>query len=114
MILFVNDYQEGCLPEILQKMVECNHEQNAGYGLDRHSENARELIRKKIENPNADVHFITGGTLTNKLVITTFLKGYEGVLCPDTAHIATHETGAIEQGGHKVLTLKNANGKITA
>ena len=114
MILFVNDYQEGCLPEILQKMNECNSEQNAGYGLDVHSENARELIRKKIENPNADVHFVTGGTLTNKLVITTFLKGYEGVLCPDTAHIATHETGAIEQGGHKVLTLKNANGKITA
>ena len=36
------------------------------------------------------------------------------MLAPATGHIALHETGAIEAWGHKVLTLPEANGKITA
>lgn len=112
MILFVNDYQEGCLPEIIKKMQECNLEKNCGYGVDVHCERAKELIKQKIENESCDVHFISGGTLTNKIVISTFLKPYEGVICADTGHIAVHETGAIELGGHKALCVKNVNGKV--
>ena len=32
----------------------------------------------------------------------------------DTGHIATHESGAIEFGGHKVLTVPQKDGKISA
>ena len=114
MIYFINDYQEGCIPEILNKMQELNYAPSIGYGKDTHCERARALIRDEIKSPNADVHFITGGTLTNKIVINTFLRSYEGVICADTAHIATHETGAIEHGGNKLLTVENHNGKIMA
>lgn len=112
MIYFVNDYQEGCIPEILNKMQENNYSASVGYGNDNHCERARALIREEIKSPNADVHFIAGGTLTNKIVINAFLRSYEGVVCADTGHIATHETGAIERGGNKILTVKNHNGKI--
>lgn len=112
MKLFINDYQEGCLPEILQKMQANNYTANSGYGADKICENARNLIKNALKNDSVDVHFVAGGTLTNKIVISSFLRPFEGVVCADTAHIATHETGAIESGGHKVLTVKNTDGKI--
>ena len=111
---FINDYQEGCIPEILEKMTENNFNAYSGYGVDEVCLYAKELIKKQVNSPSADVHFISGGTLTNKIVISTFLRSFEGVICADTAHIATHETGAIENGGHKVLTVKNVDGKISA
>jgi threonine aldolase len=36
------------------------------------------------------------------------------VIAATTGHIAVHETGAIEHGGHKVLSLSATNGKINA
>ena len=60
-----------------------------------------------------DVHFISGGTLTNQTVIKSMLRPFEAVISCDTGHIATHETGAIEATGHKVITVQNVNGKLT-
>lgn len=64
--------------------------------------------------PNAEIHFLVGGTQTNATVIDALLRSYEGVIAADTGHISVHEAGAIEFGGHKVLTLPQENGKITA
>lgn len=114
MELFINDYQEGCLPEILEKLKQNNFKALSGYGNDEVCEKARNLIMQEINLKNAEVHFVAGGTLANKIVISGFLKPFEGVLCADSGHIATHETGAIEGGGHKVLTLESVNGKIDA
>ncbi len=40
------------------------------------------------------------------------LKPFEAVISCDTGHIATHETGAIEATGHKVIPVNNYAGKI--
>ena len=40
------------------------------------------------------------------------LQPYEGVVAAQTGHVSTHEAGAIEFTGHKVLTLPEKNGKI--
>ena len=53
---------------------------------------------------------LNGGTQTNQIVIDTMLEPYQGVICADTGHINSHEAGAIEFTGHKVLTLKNELG----
>lgn len=113
-IQFQCDYNEGCAPQILQRLVETNLEQNIGYGEDSHCEHARELIRKACEAPEADVHFLVGGTQANATVISSILRPYQGVIAATTGHIAVHETGAIEHGGHKVLSLPATNGKINA
>ena len=42
------------------------------------------------------------------------LQPYEGVVAAQTGHVSTHEAGAIEFTGHKVLTLPEKNGKINA
>ena len=112
--LFYSDYLEGAHPYLLQVIQEANFEQNPGYGEDDYCKDAAARIREVFAVPNADVHFLEGGTQTNATVISSVLRPYQGVLCPDTAHIAVHETGAIEHIGHKALTLKNKDGKISA
>lgn len=113
MILFKNDYLEGCHPDILVELQKSNMDQTLGYGHDDYCEAARQAIRNACKAPDADVHFLVGGTQTNAIAINSILKPYQGVLCASTGHINVHETGAIEHGGHKVLTLPSADGKIS-
>ncbi len=114
MIRFDSDYTEGCHPRVLAALTATNLEQTPGYGEDEHCARARRMIRAACGAPQADVHFLVGGTQTNTTVIAAALRPTEGVLCADTGHINCHETGAIESTGHKVLALPHENGKITA
>lgn len=114
MIQFQCDYNEGCAPQILQRLAETNMEQTVGYGMDPYCERARALIRKACQAPDAYVQFLVGGTQTNATVISSVLRPYQGVLCASSGHINVHETGAIEHTGHKVLALPSDNGLITA
>lgn len=114
MIYFQCDYEEGCHPAILKRLNETNLEQTVGYSMDPYCASAREKIKKAVGRPDADVHFLVGGTQTNMTVIAAALKPWQGAICADTGHIACHETGAVEATGHKVLTLPSNDGKITA
>ena len=114
MIRFECDYAEGCHPSILAALSASNEEQTPGYGLDPHCERARAMIRNACAAPDADVHFLVGGTQANTTVIAAALRPYQGALCSAPGHINCHETGAIESTGHKVLPLPSDDGKITA
>ena len=114
LLSFSSDYLEGAHAEILQRLVATNLEQTAGYGLDTYSDAAREKIRKACRSPRAEIYFLAGGTQTNRIVISSLLRLYEGVIAADTGHITVHEAGAIECGGHKVLALPHTDGKLTA
>ena len=111
---FSCDYMEGAHPAILERLIETNFAQAPGYGADDYCESAREKIRAACGAPEAEIHFLVGGTQTNATVIDALLRSYEGVIAADTGHISTHEAGAIEFDGHKVLTLPQKNGKISA
>lgn len=114
MIRFNCDYSEGAHEKIMERMMQTNMEQTPGYGEDYHCENARALIRKACNAPEADVHFLVGGTQANLTVISSALRPHQAVIGAVTAHINVHETGAIEATGHKVLALPSDNGKLTA
>ncbi|WP_334179307.1 aminotransferase class I/II-fold pyridoxal phosphate-dependent enzyme [Pseudoxanthomonas sp.] len=107
-----NDYSEGAHPRLLQALAMASAEVNRGYGLDAHSERAAALIRDRLGR-DADVHFLAGGTQTNLVALAAFLRPHEAVVAPASGHIATHETGAIEASGHKVLTVATPDGKLT-
>ena len=113
-LYFASDYMEGAHPAIMQKLVETNLEKTVGYGLDPYTESAKEKIRTACNAPDADIYLLVGGTQTNATVIDALLKSYQGVVAAETGHIATHESGAIEFGGHKVLTLPQKDGKVRA
>lgn len=114
MINFKNDYCYIGHENILNALLKYQDEANEVYGLDRHSQNAKELISKHIDGVNLDIHFLVGGTIANKTVISHVLRPYEAVISADTGHINVHETGAIESTGHKVVTIPNYDGKIHA
>ena len=74
MYCFNSDYTEGCHPAILEKLVATNMEQTTGYGMDAYCDEARELIKKACNRPDADVHLLVGGTQTNLVVISAALR----------------------------------------
>lgn len=114
MVNFECDYVEGCHPKILERLAQTNLDQTPGYGKDRFCDSAREKIKKACGRQDVDVHFLVGGTQANTTVIASVLRSHQGVLSAVTGHIASHETGAIESTGHKVLELPSQDGTITA
>src|SRR5690554_694524 len=112
MYRFTNDYSEGAHPRILQALWETNLEQTLGYGEDPFCHEAAELIKARLGRQDVDIHFIPGGTQTNLIAISAFLRPHEAVIAPVTGHVEVHEAGAIEATGHKVVTAPGKEGKL--
>lgn len=113
MFRFECDYATGAHPKVLEKLVATNLEECPGYGVDDHCDRARAMLKELCQAPDADVHFLVGGTQANTTVIAAALRPHQGVVCAHSGHIAVHESGAIESTGHKVLTVPSDDGKIT-
>lgn len=114
MLSFLNDYTEGAHPQVLKRLAELNMVSQPGYGEDAYCAAAKEKIRSFCGKEGLEVHFLTGGTQTNQVVISTMLRRYEAVVAAETGHINVHEAGAIEFTGHKVLALPSHEGKLDA
>lgn len=112
MLYFINDYQEGAHPAVLERLAQTNLIPLSGYGTDEICQSAKARIREACACPNADVFFLSGGTQANRVVISSLLKQYEGVLAATTGHVSVHEAGAIEASGHKVIELHGSEGKL--
>lgn len=114
MLSFESDYNNGCHPNILRRLAETNDQQSLTYGYDEWTESAKSRIKAACGVPDAQIWFLVGGTQTNSTVIDSILHTYEGVVAVNTAHINTHEAGAIEFTEHKVITIPGHNGKMDA
>lgn len=114
MLRWNNDYNHGAHPAILKALADTNGIAYGGYGLDEWCEKGAEEIKKYLGGARADIHYLVGGTQANFTVIAAALRPYESVICADSGHINGHETGAVENTGHKIRGLPAENGKITA
>lgn len=114
MISFASDYIAGAHPFVLQRLVDTNLECLSGYGSDKYCLRAAEKIKKACECPEAEVFFLVGGTQTNQIIISTLLDSHEGVIAATSGHVSSHEAGAIEFLGHKVIQVPEKNGKLDA
>ena len=113
MYSFRSDYTEGAHPAVMQALCDTNLLATTGYGMDAFCDMAREKVKAAFACPDADVHFMVGGTITNLTVITAALRPWEAVIAAVSGHIAVHETGAIEAAGHKVCCVDAPDGKLT-
>lgn len=113
MYSFKNDYSEGAHKSILEAFLETNMIQETGYGEDSFTEKAKELIKEKLQNNEASIHLLSGGTQTNLIAISAFLRPHQAVISANTGHILVHETGAIEATGHKIISVPSKDGKLT-
>ena len=104
MYSFRNDYSEGAHPQVLQALTDTNLVQTCGYGVDPICEEARDLIRTVCAAPEADVHFLVGGTQTNLTVITedggffSFDVHYAENPAVSTINISAPKQPAVENG----------------
>lgn len=110
--LFLNDYSEGAHPSILEIISSSNLTQEEGYGNDSLCKKAAELIKQVVQLPTAEIHFVSGGTQANLIVLASLLKPYESIISVNTGHINTHEAGAIEATGHKIDFITTGDGKL--
>lgn len=110
---FLDDYSEGCHPQILAALAKTNLEQHIAYGEDEFCQRARDLIHERLARPSADIHFVSGGTLANIIIIASALRSHEAVISASSGHIATRETGAIEATGHKIIAVSSGDGKLS-
>jgi Threonine aldolase len=114
MLSFECDYDNGAHPLVLQNLVRHNDARPTPYGFDQYSDRAKALIRQAIGMPDAQIFFLMGGTQTNATTIDSMLYQYEGVLCVGSGHINVHEAGAVEFTEHKIITLADTDGKLSA
>lgn len=113
MINFTCDYTRAGCQEVMNAIAKASG-QYLGYSDDEITARAKELVKRKCNCTDSDVHFLVGGTQTNCTFISSVLRPHEGVIASATGHINVHETGAIESTGHKVLVIESEDGKIKA
>ncbi len=111
---FLDDYSEGCHPQILEALAATNETQQTAYGNDDYTAAARRLIADACGRPDLPVFLVGGGTLANLIVCSALLRPHEAIISAATGHMATRETGAIEATGHKIITMPSADGRLTA
>lgn len=109
---FVSDNCAGVHPDVLRAIEACNMGHAPSYGgdswCDRAAEKFVELFQK-----SAPVRFVFNGTGANVLSLSTAVKPYHAILCAESAHINSDETGAPERAlGAKLLDIPCANGKL--
>ena len=109
----MNDYNSSAHPRVLEALAGAEGKRFPGYGTDEETAAAAEVVRRLTGRPDADVHFLAGGTQTNLTAIGAFLRPHEAVVSPASSHIYMHETGAIEAVGHKILNIPAEYGKAT-
>jgi threonine aldolase len=110
---FASDNYGGICPEAWTAMAEANAGHAPGYGDDRWTAEAADLLRETFET-DCEVFFVFNGTSANSLALASLCQSYHSILCHETAHVETDECGAPEffSNGTKVLTVAGAHGKI--
>lgn len=111
---FASDNYAGICPEAWEAMAQANTGHAPGYGDDRWTGRAADLLRELFE-VDCEVFFTFNGTSANALAISSLLQPYHSVVCHELAHIETDECGAPEffSSGAKILLASGANGKVS-
>ena len=111
---FASDNYAGICPEAWTAMAEANAGHAPGYGDDRWTAEAADLVRDTFAK-DCEVFFVFNGTSANSLALASMCQSYHSVVCHETAHVETDECGAPEffSNGTKVLTVPGAHGKVS-
>src|SRR5512140_3061757 len=111
---FASDNYGGICPEAFTALAEANVGHAPGYGDDRWTAEAADLIRETFQC-DAEVFFAFNGTAANSLALSALCQSYHSIVCHETAHVETDECGAPEffSNGTKVLTAPGPLGQLT-
>ncbi|WP_049560227.1 threonine aldolase family protein [Nonomuraea sp. SBT364] len=109
---FASDNHAGVHPAILDAMTAANPGDARAYGDDTWTADFGRHV-KDVFGPRAEGFPVLNGAGANMVGLALMLGRYDAVICPDTAHIAGHETGAAERLlGTKLITIPTPDGKL--
>ncbi|MDH2425557.1 aminotransferase class V-fold PLP-dependent enzyme [Sphaerisporangium sp. TRM90804] len=111
---FASDNHAGVHPAVLKAVAAAGAGDAPAYGDDRWTGALADRLRAEFGEDAAGL-VVLNGTGANIVALGSMLeRRYDAVICPETAHIATHETGASERLlGVKLVTVPTADGKLT-
>jgi threonine aldolase len=110
---FASDNYSQICPEVLEKIIELNHDNAQAYGNDYYTKYAADKLRELFEC-DCEIFFVFNGTAANSLSLASMCNSYHSIICNEVAHIETDECGAPEffSNGSKLLLAKGKNGKL--
>lgn len=109
---FASDNNSGVHPRVMDEIINVNQGHVVGYGGDRYTEKAVEMIRKELGS-EAEIFFVFTGTAANVLGLAGSMHSWNSIITAQTAHIETDECGAPEKfTGCKVLSVNTPDGKL--
>jgi len=110
---FGSDNQAGAHEAVLRMMARVNEGDAVAYGGDPWTERACAGLQA-LFGARGGVFLVMIGTAANVLGLSLLLRPYEGVVCPESAHLNVDECGAPERIlGAKLLTVATPDGKLT-
>ncbi len=110
---FASDNAAGVDPAVMEALAAANVGSALAYGEDPWTRRAEAAWQDRFDAPVVSLP-CWGGTGANVVGITTVLRGWEGVITAETAHIVVDECGSLSRfGGTQVSTLPSADGRIT-
>ncbi len=105
-----SDNEAPVAPEILQAIVEANTGNAIAYGNDAWTARAIDRLKEHF-GEQTDVFLTFNGTAANVVALSSFLRPWEAVLAPASAHLQTDECGALERfSGSKVIPVPTQDG----
>jgi threonine aldolase len=109
---FGSDNHAGAHPAVLHAIMDANSGDAVAYGADAWTERVTATLRETFGAE--DAFLMLNGTGANVLGLSLLLRRHEGVICADSAHINTDESGAPEHLlGTKLLGIPAPDGKLT-
>jgi threonine aldolase len=109
---FASDNQAPVHPRVMEALARVNVGPAPSYGYDSETAAAVTVLRRHF-GPTAEVFPVLTGTGANVVAIGSCLRRWEGVICPESAHVAEAETGAAERHlGTRLFTVAVPDGKL--
>lgn len=109
---FCSDNGSGVCPEVMEALIEVNQGHVPSYGNDDLTQETDQIIQQTMGR-DCEIFYVYNGTAANTLACKAVLRSIDSIICPDSAHIVTHEVGApINATGSKMITLPAVQGKI--
>ncbi|MDF5756160.1 aminotransferase class V-fold PLP-dependent enzyme [Spongiactinospora sp. TRM90649] len=109
---FASDNHAGTHPDVLAAMARANEGDAPAYGGDRWTREFEDHIKDVFGGAAAGFPVLNGAG-ANMVGLAGTVGRFDSIICPETAHIATHETGAAERLlGSKLVTVPTEDGKL--
>lgn len=110
---FQSDNTSTMAPQVMEAILNANHESVPSYGNDAVTEDAKLKFNQVFER-EVEVFFMSTGTAANGLALASICPPHGAIFAHEQAHIITDEANAIEgfTSGAKIVSVPGAHGKM--